>query len=130
MFFCCPKIIINLGQNQRPTTSSYCNEKFITCESEFGCNFKIYTQIYTQKLRYGKKFCDILIFGPILQMTGIQSFEYFVIFEETISLRASLSAQSPVSRKIYRTFLFTLLSSPPPPLIFGLPLYKNIYLYS
>ena len=39
MYFC-PKIIINLGQNQRPTTSSYCNEKFITCESEFGCKFK------------------------------------------------------------------------------------------
>ena len=41
----------------------------------------------------------------------------------------SLSAQSPVNRKIYGTFLFTLLSSPPL-LIFGLPLYKNIYLYS
>ena len=36
---------------------------FVTSESEFGCNFKVYTQFYTQKLRYGKKFCDILIYG-------------------------------------------------------------------
>ena len=28
-----------------------------------GCKFKIYTQFYTQKLRYGKIFCDILILG-------------------------------------------------------------------
>ncbi len=33
-----------------------------------GCNFKIYTQFYTQKLRYGKIFCDILIFGKFYKM--------------------------------------------------------------
>ena len=29
----------------------------------FSGKFKIYTQFYTQKLRYGKIFCDILILG-------------------------------------------------------------------
>lgn len=40
-------------------------------------------------------------------MTDIQSFEYFVIFEETISLRASLSAieyRKPLSAQALEGF--------------------------
>ena len=40
-------------------------------------------------------------------------FWHFLTSEKISGFSASLSAQSPVNRKIYGTFLFTLLSSPP-----------------